>query len=84
MAHVSTALFLFATCLVLLLVTLPTARTQDVLQDSDMIPEERAFWDQLFRTPNKRQLCRPGFTFNPVIRNCKPSLGVLRGRGRRF
>ncbi|KAL4222947.1 hypothetical protein ACF0H5_018988 [Mactra antiquata] len=32
--------------------------------------------------PVKRGMCRAGFTYHSVLRNCLPSLGALRGRGR--
>lgn len=27
--------------------------------------------------------CRPGYTYQSILRDCVPSLGALRGRGRR-
>ncbi|WAQ95114.1 hypothetical protein MAR_007585 [Mya arenaria] len=32
--------------------------------------------------PEKRGMCRPGFTYQAILRNCMPSLGALRGRYR--
>lgn len=30
--------------------------------------------------PQKRGMCRPGYTYQAILRECVPSLGALRGR----
>ncbi|KAL8583983.1 hypothetical protein ACOMHN_048590 [Nucella lapillus] len=36
----------------------------------------------IFRTPLKRQWCRRGMAYNPVLGSCTFSVAAMRGRGR--
>ncbi|KAK7109604.1 O2 contryphan Vc1-like [Littorina saxatilis] len=39
---------------------------------------------RIFRTPLKRQWCRSGMSYNPVLGSCTLSLAAMRGRGRGY
>ncbi|XP_076461823.1 O2 contryphan Vc1-like [Babylonia areolata] len=61
------------------------AKRQSNMAEADGYPlDDVDLMQRIFRTPLKRQWCRAGMSYNPVLGSCTLSLAAMRGRGRNF